>query len=225
MPVKKHGQIVAVVSSPSDLARALRLRSVPDLLELRLDSLFPLLDRLEAAIPRLHAPLIVTARDPREGGANELSLPARREILARFLPYATYLDVELASVRPFGSVLRNPSARRVRRIFSFHDFAKTPAPAVLSRKADLAVTLGADVFKLATRVETTIELDWLLAFFDDNRAKLPIAAMGVGALGSQSRIELARRGSVLNYAHLGDPQAAGQLSILQLRATLRPRAR
>jgi 3-dehydroquinate dehydratase len=41
--------------------------------------------------------------------------------------------------------------------------------------------------------------------------------MGIGKLGRRSRLELARRGCLLNYAHLGSPAAPGQLSLRDLR--------
>jgi 3-dehydroquinate dehydratase len=41
--------------------------------------------------------------------------------------------------------------------------------------------------------------------------------MGIGQLGRASRLELARRGSILNYVHLGSRASAGQLSIEQWR--------
>lgn len=213
-------QIVGVIFSIVDLAAARRMRRAPELFELRLDALFPDLDRVEASIAKWASPLIMTARAPREGGANALPRYTRRSLLDRFLPYANYVDVELGSARHFPAVL----ASGKRRIFSFHDFQGTPTFSILSGKAEAAAKLGADVFKVATRVDTSAQLDRLLAFFDRNSAAVPIAAMGMGRLGLQSRLELARRGSALNYAHLGVPQAEGQLSLAQLRTALRNRS-
>ena len=214
-------KIVGVIFSPADLARAIRLRSAPDLFELRLDALGEILDRLEASLPKLAAPLIITARDPREGGAHALAESQRRALLERFLSCASYLDVELRGARNFAAILAAGRSRAVRLIFSFHDFGSMPAAAALSRKSESAARLGADIFKIAVRVDTSAQLDRLLAFFDENSATVPLAAMGMGVLGRQSRLELARRGSALNYAHLGVPQAEGQLSLAQLRAALR----
>src|SRR5688572_21401540 len=120
-------QIVAVISTPADLQCALRMRNVPDLFELRLDALFANREEVIAAIGKLRAPLIVTARHPREGGSNHLSGPNRRALLRRFLPYAAYLDIELRSAGRFATILGEARAKGIRIIISFHDFKETPS--------------------------------------------------------------------------------------------------
>src|SRR5438067_2208010 len=103
--------------------RAVRMRKPPDLFELRLDRL------INSAIGPLPAPLIITARDPREGGANNLSAARRRALLLEFLPRAAYVDVELRAARALRSVLEAASENKVRTILSFHDFDTTPPAA------------------------------------------------------------------------------------------------
>src|ERR1700681_721154 len=90
-------QIVGVIASRADLLRAARMANPPDLFELRLDHLLNHLDLLENELSRLSSPFIITARHPREGGANNLSVNQRRELLSRFLHHARYIDVELRS--------------------------------------------------------------------------------------------------------------------------------
>ncbi|PYI90411.1 MAG: hypothetical protein DME97_17175 [Verrucomicrobia bacterium] len=209
-------QIVGVIFSRADLQRALRMRQPPGLFELRLDRLVNCIDEVKAAIDRLPARFIITARDPREGGANNLSAPRRRALLLQFLPRAAWVDVELRSARLLQSVLRSAEAKNVRKIISFHDFESTPSASRLDKIASDARSLGADVIKVATRTDTFAQFERLLDFFDRPRAAA-VAAMGMGKLGRASRLELARRGSVLNYAHLGSPAAPGQVSIQDLR--------
>ena len=45
------------------------MRSPPDLFELRLDRLDGMADQLENVLPKLHTPLIITARHPRTKAA------------------------------------------------------------------------------------------------------------------------------------------------------------
>jgi 3-dehydroquinate dehydratase len=78
--------------------------------------------------------------------------------------------------------------------------------------------MGADVFKIATRTDTPVQLAQLLNFLSTKDAALPVSAMGVGKLGGIARIALARCGSVLAYASVGKPHLEGQLSVEQLRA-------
>ncbi|HEY2139365.1 MAG TPA: type I 3-dehydroquinate dehydratase [Chthoniobacterales bacterium] len=193
---------------------------MPDLFELRLDRLERCIAEVEIAIDQFPAPFIVTARHPREGGANHLSGPRRCALLLQFLSGAAYVDVELRSVRPLESVLRSAAQTKVRTIISFHDFEKTPSGARLDKIASDARSLGADIVKIATRTDSRAELDRLLDFFERQRGAGPLAVMGMGKLGRASRRELARRGSVLNYAHLGSPIATGQSSVRDLRREL-----
>jgi 3-dehydroquinate dehydratase-1 len=88
-------QIVGVILTSADLRRAVRMRNPPDLFELRLDTAVSRIEELQEAIGRLRAPLIMTARHPREGGGNELSLRERRGLLRQFLAHAACVDVEL----------------------------------------------------------------------------------------------------------------------------------
>src|SRR5947209_7463553 len=125
-PVKtgeeRRCQIVGVIATVADLEMAVNMPRPPELFELRLDQLVTIHAEIESRIPNLRAPLIVTARHPAEGGANNLSGTRRRELLARFLSYARYVDVELRSAESFHALLASPPNRNVERIISLHDF-------------------------------------------------------------------------------------------------------
>ena len=212
-------RIVGVIASRADLGRALRMRKPPDLFELRLDHLAGIVDQLENKLPRLRAPLIITARHPQEGGANNLSLRQRRNLLTRFLPQAHYVDVELRSASALRSLLILAQQKQVRRIISFHNSKSTPPPRVLVAKARAAKASGANIFKVATRTDTPIEFTRLLDFVTKKSVNLSVAAMGIGKLGAISRVLLARAGSALVYASVATgTDIEGQLSLEQLRA-------
>jgi len=216
---KRHPRIVGVIASREDLEQALRMRRPPDLFELRLDRLAGIVGRVETKLPKLRAPLIITARHPNEGGSGRLSLRQRRALLTRFLTHADYLDVELRSARALRALLAIAKTKNVRRIISFHDFKLTPSARLLVAKAHNAKALRADIFKVATRTDTPTELGRLLEFITKNRVNVRLAVMGIGRLGAISRVLLARAGSVLIYASLGPAtDVEGQLSLEQLRA-------
>jgi 3-dehydroquinate dehydratase I len=212
--------IVGVISSRADLRRALRMRRPPDFFEIRLDRLVNSIEEVSAALNLLPAPFIITARDPREGGANHLPVSRRRALLLQFLPRAAWVDVELRSVRALAPVLRSARAHRVPTIISFHDFKTTPSAARLDEIVSSAQSLSAPIIKIATRTDTPAELARLLDFFERHRLTANIMPMGMGKLGRTSRLQLARRGSI-TYVHLGSPSAAGQLSIRELRRALK----
>ncbi len=213
-------KIVGVIASRADLRRALRMRKPPDFFELRLDQLVNCLDELNSAISRLPAPLVLTARDPREGGGHNLSIQRRRTLLLKFLPAAAWLDIELRSANSLRPLLRSARAAGIRTITSFHDFEQTPSFDRLDEMLATARSLGADIFKIATRTDTPGQFDRLLHFFERQNGTPLVVAMGIGKLGRCSRFALARRGCALNYGHLSTPTAAGQLSISELRHTI-----
>lgn len=212
-------QIVGVIASRANLDRAVRMRRQPDFFELRLDRLATVADTVEKLLPKLRAPLIITARHPRESGSGNLGLRQRRDLLARFLSHASYVDVELRSARALRSLLELAENKNVGRIISFHNFRSTPSPRILAAKAREAKSYGADIFKVATHTDTPIELGRLLEFITNNRLNLALAVMGIGKLGAIARVLLARAGSALIYASLDAMSGVeGQLSLEQLRA-------
>lgn len=218
--VRRPGcRVVGVITSCGDLDFAARMPHPPHLFELRLDQLADNIDQLEKRISRLRAPTIITARHPREGGANKLSLQQRRNLLTRFLPNAEYIDIELRSVRTLRALLILAKQRKVQRIISFHNFQATPATRVLLAKARAAEAHGASIFKIATRTDTPLELGRLLDLIGNPNTRVPVSAMGIGQLGSISRVLLARAGSALIYGSLrARTDIEGQLSLEELRA-------
>src|SRR4029077_1366719 len=168
-PIKRRPRVVGVIASRADLERAMRMRRPPDLFELRLDRLAGMADQVESALPKLRRPLIITARDPHEGGANNLRLRQRRDLLARFLNHADYVDIELRSAHVLRALLTNAKTKKVRQIISFHNFKSTPSARILAAKARQARCHGADIFKVATRTDTPMELGRLLEFMTSSR--------------------------------------------------------
>jgi len=211
--------IVGVILSRMDLRRAITSQTPPDLFELRLDALVQQVERIEAALGELGAPLIVTARHPREGGVNRLNATERRALLLRFLPYATFVDIEIRSAKAFGDILKEARKRGVKTIASFHDLRGTPSASRLDKTAAVARSLKSDILKVVTRTENVVQSARLRDFFRRHPGRR-IAVMGVGRLGRRVRIELAEDGSALNYGHLGRRQIEGQLSVRELRRIL-----
>jgi 3-dehydroquinate dehydratase-1 len=208
-------RIVGVIASRADLDRALRIRQPPDFFELRLDCIGDIVN--EEKLSMLRAPLIITARNPREGGANNLSIQKRRELLRRFLPHAAFLDVELRSAQALRTIVDLARQQNVGLILSFHDFQSTPSLGNLHAMARKAKSFGADIFKVATRTDTPEQLRGLLDFVANPDVDLPLSVMGIGNLGLKSRRELMRSNSILNYAHLGRSLIPGQPSLRRLR--------
>ncbi len=221
MTKSANAKIAGVISSRADFDRALRMRTPPDLFELRLDVFGAKIRAFRRRIEKLGTGIIITARHPREGGANQLSGRKRRELLLSFLPQAAWVDIEVRSAPAMAAVFQAARKKGVRTILSFHDFRGTPRARRLDELTRHAARWGADLFKVATRTDTPAQLERLLDLFERSRRAQNVVAMGIGKLGRKSRLELARRGCPLNYAHLGGSRVAGQLSIAELRRVLR----
>src|SRR4029450_1048106 len=189
----RRPRVVGVIISQTDLDSAIRMRERPDLFELRLDHLVPppsvaaaaggatdIVGELEEKVSRLRAPLIVTARHPQEGGASKLNLRQRSDLLSRFLPHARYIDIELRSAADLDSLSKLARKKNVRRIISFHDLKGTPNLRGLQFKARRAKSLGADIFKVATRTDTPAQLARLLDFITKKDLGLAVSAMSSG---------------------------------------------
>jgi 3-dehydroquinate dehydratase type I len=131
------------------------------------------------------------------------------------------VDIELRSAESFHALLHAPAHRDVARIFSLHDFDSTPTPRSLHAKARTAKSLGAAIFKVATRTDTPAQLARLLEFISHDEADVPVSVMGIGLLGAVSRVVMAGCGSMMAYASLAEPQVEGQLSVEQLQDAFR----
>lgn len=213
----RRGLLAAVISSPLDLTQAIELKNPPDLFELRLDALYPVLPEVAPRFAELRAPFIITARHPAEGGAHRLLLEIRRDLLLRFLPQADYVDVELRSANQLQPVLELAKRRKIKRIISVHELQKTPNARELVRYARAAERFAPDIVKIVTRVDRPEELTRLAHFFRHEKTRAQLSVMGLGRFGQSSRIAFAREGSALNYVHLGTPRLEGQLSLEEMR--------
>lgn len=171
-----------------------------NLLEVRLDA-FPQGFLMPIKWP---LPVIATARDPKKGGLNHLSLEQRQGLLESALPWASFIDIELQNAKKLSATIA--CAREAQRsiIFSHHNFEKTPSLAELQNLVTNAHDLGADIVKVATMTSSEKELDRLLEF-QQLPHPLPVTAMGMGPLGKKSRLQLAKLGAKLLYGYLYKP--------------------
>jgi 3-dehydroquinate dehydratase-1 len=169
-------------------------------------------------ISRLPLPAILTVRRHDEGGALPLSDSERLALYRELLPAAAAIDIEGRSLRALNGLVTEAHKMGKTVIVSYHDFQATPSLPRLRTWASQAVKGGADVVKIATVTEKPADVARLLTLLD--RARHPLAVMGMGTLGRASRLLFARAGSVLNYGWLAEPQVPGQWSAPDLRDLL-----
>lgn len=170
-----------------------------DLLEVRLDAL-----PHDCSMREWPLPVLATARDPREGGLNNLSLQERQQLLTAALSWANIIDIELASAKEFAPLITMAREQQREVILSYHNFQTTPSLHELEVLVSQAVQAGATILKVATMTNSEQELERLLEFQQLSHP-LPVATMGMGPLGKISRLRLAAAGSALAYGWLYEP--------------------
>jgi 3-dehydroquinate dehydratase type I len=189
-----------------------------DLIELRADYLKQV--KLGLLLEDRRKPLIVTHRRKEEGGKYKGEEGKRVSVLQEAIDSgADYIDVELATERPFlQDLLRN--RRETQVILSSHDFQKTPSPKELQRLFNQMVRLGADVIKIvpfAGSWEDNLTILSLISFAKARKKK--IVAFCMGEKGKISRILSPFLGAAWTYASFSKRTASapGQLTVREMK--------
>ncbi len=221
-----------VAAGPAQLLREARavLRKKPDVVEWRVDhfagigDMTLVLDTARALRRTLgDKPLIFTRRSAREGGRPTGLKTAEVVRLYEAIGaqrLADFLDFEMSNdpglVR---SVVATAHRQRMRVILSYHNFTRTPKPAVLLERFRRAERMGADVAKVAVMPHDRSDvLALLLATAQaDARSRIPLISMSMGPLGAVTRMVGGVFGSALSFAVGSGSSAPGQPPIRDLR--------
>jgi 3-dehydroquinate dehydratase type I len=213
----------------------------PNLIELRFDYLTDVQKITEDLVINLlnliqpKIPVICTLRDYSEGGQVKIDINERIQILKLIIKSKPrYLDIEINSVdKILSEIIPLASNNKVRLIYSFHDFEKTPnyneASKILENflnklKNELLIdqkTVERSIFKLIFTAQS----------FEDNfiplqlckissSNKLNLISFCMGDLGLFSRILCIFSNSFLTYCSFKEKTAPGQINILDLRKIL-----
>jgi 3-dehydroquinate dehydratase-1 len=164
-------------------------------------------------------PVLATIRLVADGGRFTVDAPrlAWFDEILDATP-CSWIDIEVESAIA-AAVARRARDRGRRVIVSHHDLARTPEPDRLEAIVDRARALGADVVKIATRVETLDDHDRLLELLRRRRGE-PLAVIGMGPFGTSLRSYLPAVGSAMTYGFLDETAAPGQLPARELVARL-----
>ena len=217
-------RVVATVHRPEDLDTIAAGSVSPetcDILEFRLDSLRDHLDAAETAMKATNFPVLITARHPDEGGEGHLDSATRGDLLSRFLPLATLVDVEARSMDELSQVASEVKDQQRGLVVSAHDFEKPFTTEQFEAVGGTTAREGGTLAKMAMVLSQPDELAQLFSYVDGyTRAGTRVSAMGMGPLGKLSRLALAAAGSCLNYGYLSEPNAPGQWSAAELKRLL-----
>jgi 3-dehydroquinate dehydratase-1 len=184
-------------------------KDAPPLPDLR--GFFPACRRLEET----GTPVLATLRLVADGGRwtdDASRLPLFEAALSS--GRCSSVDIEVESVIAADVVaLGHREHRRV--IVSHHDFTGTAPTDALDAVIDRAWRLGADLVKIATRVDTLEDHDQLIALLRRRRGQA-LAVIGMGAAGRSLRSYLPTVGSRLAYGFVDASAAPGQIPVREL---------
>lgn len=176
------------------------------MLEIRVDLFNETIDQVCAFLGELKSaiaiPCIGTVRETPENQAD------RYDIFRKILPYIDAVDIEIDT-----SIHKNVidlAAGKV-IIVSYHNYINTPDNDELSRIVTQAVSLGANVVKIATMAQEKNDVVRLMNFTHAQSQHCITIAMG--QIGKISRIVAPLFGSCATYAFLNKTVAPGQLSV------------
>jgi 3-dehydroquinate dehydratase-1 len=215
-------RVVGTVSDPEFLERfSWQGPEFPcDIVELRLDQMHQVID-WEAWTRRIESigwPVIITIRLKSEGGAWDRPDQERRPAYLRALEVASAIDVEARS--SLSSKLAEAARQRGKAIIlSWHDFQKTPSGDELGTVIGQSENLGG-IVKITTLTQTRADVKTLKSLLE-RRWKSPLCVMGMGPIGSRTRIDFPLLGSALTYGYLDRPNAPGQLGAGEVTVELR----
>jgi 3-dehydroquinate dehydratase-1 len=215
-PVNVVGSLIAPI--PNGLEPQSVMQGC-DVVEFRLDAFAHDMSAVRSLMTASPAPVLVTARDPREGGKNSLGLSPRRALLLSLLDEADLVDVEIANLGVLGDVVGEARESNVLVVGSYHDFQGLPPRQQLDDMAAEARSVGVDIVKFALTLSQPADLVVLTSLLD-SAAPGSLSVMGMGPLGPVSRLLCGQLGSVLNYGYLDEATIPGQWPAAELKRLL-----
>jgi len=160
-------------------------------------------------------PIIVTNRMNSEGGRFLGGEQERIQILMRCSDCADMIDIEM----------RAPLLHEVLRIaekpviISYHDFSGMPKSGEMRAILEKIKGAGADIAKIAVTPSNLKDNLEILSFLLE--ADMPLCMIAMGEVGRHIRAVAPIYGSVLTYGYVSDATAPGQMSVRDLRKSLR----
>jgi len=139
----------------------------------------------------------------------------------RALASASLIDVEWNPKYPWRDIIRNVKKLNLGLIISHHDYQSTPSEKNLIKIAKTAYTKKADIVKIATRLKTEADIRTLLSVNTRFSPKKLMSVMGMGPLGTLSRLVSPLFHTCLLYGYIGTPTASGQLPYRDLQDRIR----
>lgn len=134
---------------------------------------------------------------------------------------ASYVDVEVEASDSFkADIIAAARKNKCMVIVSYHDFTKTPVMRELEQVLTWCYESGADIAKVACRVNSVEDNARLLSVYSMNRN---VISIGMGELGRITRIAATLLGAPFTYASIDRERitAPGQMDSASLKNIIR----
>jgi len=148
----------------------------------------------------------------------------KRLLLASIEAGADYVDIELQSERAYREeIIRKARSKDCKVIVSFHNFAETPGSEELVATACRCFDEGANIAKIACRVNSGRDNARLLGILSKEDLTGRTVVIGMGEKGRVTRIAAPFLGSPFTFASLSDEKktAEGQIDMFTMKLILK----
>ena len=220
--LSRNNVVVEVIACQADLAYAQTSFHSAEMYEWRVDCYHGI--DVAKQIKALRRPVILTVRDPKEGGQNkELTLAMRAKLYELYLPYASLIDIEAAFAQDLGKIIELAKKRfNAGLIISCHRFDTKALLIKLDQAAAIASEYQADIQKLAVTADTLEAFQKFLTYYAriKRQKSIPVSAMAMGKFGPVSRMLFGMDDTRLIYGYLAKPAVKGQLQVTEIRELL-----
>ena len=177
-----------------------------ELAEIRMDKMKLSEEEVRKIFPQ-KLKLIATCRATKTLNDNE----RKKLLLAAIDAGAAYVDIEVESSDTYKKeILSKAKSKGCKVIISYHNYEQTPQKGELEQIVDWCFDSGADIAKIACKVNSEKDNARLLGLLDSDRK---IIAIGTGEKGKITRVLGPLLGSPFTYASLkkGKETAEGQI--------------
>ncbi len=200
-----------------------------DLIEWRVDAQFDgkddeeftarALEEGRALHEEFQIPLLLTVRTVPEGGAYVAVGKGYGELVRTGAEFADLIDIEWANASR-RALVDDAHRAGAAVVGSAHFFDRSLDSDYLRELLTDMEAFGADVAKVAWSVRSDGELQELLRCQEwaEHELSVPAVVIGMGQIGSPSRVGSAARRNAFTFASVGKTSAPGQLSLEQVRA-------
>ena len=191
-----------------------------DVVEIRLDvwgNFFreDMLEKMTRFKEKIRLPMLVTFR----GGH---PFPSWwQPVHWKALSHAAMIDVEWNPKYPWRDIQKNVKKYGLALMISHHDYKETPSDKALLRIAKAAYSKKADIVKIATRAKSEADIRRLLTLSARFTPKRLMTVMGMGPMGTLSRLTAPLFNACFMYGYIGTPTASGQLPFRDLQERIR----